>query len=153
MFWPESIRVHEHPRATAHRRTRDDHSMETAEDYVEAVADVIDQTGACRVTDLAERFGVSHVTVSRIVGRLEKAGYVVTQPRRPIELTASGRRLAEQSRHRHEIVYGFLLAIGVSERTAAIDSEGIEHHVSRETVERLRVLTERLNGGISTGEG
>lgn len=126
--------------------------METAEDYVEAVADVIDQTGACRVTDLSRRFGVSHVTVSRIVGRLEKAGYVVTQPRRPIELTASGRRLAEQSRHRHEIVYGFLRAIGVSERTAAIDSEGIEHHVSGETLERLRSLTERLaDGGMGSG--
>ncbi len=145
-FPPERTIVPEHSRATAHRRTRDDHSMETAEDYVEAVAELIDAHGACRVTDLAARFGVSHVTVSRIVGRLEKAGYITTQPRRPIELTGAGRRLAELSRRRHEIVYSFLRAIGVSEQTAAIDSEGIEHHVSDETLERFSRLLERLGG-------
>lgn len=122
--------------------------METAEDYVEAVADLIDENGSCRVTDLARRFGVSHVTVSRIVGRLKKSGYVTTRSRRPIDLTPAGRRLAEQSRHRHEIVYRFLLAIGVSEQTASIDSEGIEHHVSEETLERFRALTDRLDGGV-----
>ena len=120
--------------------------METAEDYVEAVADLIDERGSCRVCDLSRRFGVSHVTVSRIVGRLEKSGFVTTRPRRPIELTPAGRCLAEASRRRHELVYRFLLAIGVSERTASIDSEGIEHHVSVETLARFRALTERLGG-------
>lgn len=131
-------------KATAHRRTRDDHARETAEDYVEAVADLIDESGVCRVVDLASRFGVSHVTVSRIVGRLVKEGFVSTQPRRPIELTAAGRRLAKRSRERHEIVFRFLRAIGVCERTASIDSEGIEHHVSRETLKKLRDVTDRL---------
>ena len=41
---------------------------------------------------------------------------------------------AEFSQRRHEIVYQFLLALGVSQRTASIDSEGIEHHVSDETL-------------------
>lgn len=133
------------PRATAHQRTRDDHSTEIAEDYVEAIAEIIDSGRPCRVTDLARRFGVSHVTVTRTVGRLEKEeGLVTTTPRRPIELTAKGRRLARRCRERHEIVYRFLLAIGVRERAAAIDSEGIEHHVSRETLARFRETTERL---------
>ncbi|USN98944.1 MAG: manganese-binding transcriptional regulator MntR [Phycisphaeraceae bacterium] len=132
------------PQATAHRRTRDDHSTETAEDYVEAAADLIDAAGVCRVTDLAARFGVSHVTVTRIVSRLEKEGLVTTEPRKPIELTAKGRRLAKRCRDRHEIVYRFLRAIGVCERTASIDSEGIEHHVSPETLDRLREATDRL---------
>ena len=50
-----------------HRRTRRDHTSETAEDYVEAVADIHATLGSCRVADLARRFAVSHVTVTRIV--------------------------------------------------------------------------------------
>jgi DtxR family manganese transport transcriptional regulator len=128
----------------SHRRTRRDHASETAEDYVEAVADLIDELGSCRVVDLARRFAVSHVTVTRIVARLQDAGLLETEPYRPIFLTALGKRLAAKSRRRHEIVYQFLLAIGVEQATAAIDAEGIEHHVSPETLRRFEKLTEQL---------
>lgn len=126
----------------AHKRTRADHSAETAEDYVEAIAAFTAQGGRCRVKDLALRFGVSHVTVSRIVARLVKEGLAETEPRQPIELTSKGRKMARESARRHEIVYRFLLAIGVEERTAALDSEGIEHHVSRKTLERFEAVVE-----------
>lgn len=130
----------------AHTRTRQDHAAETAEDYVEAVAEVIEGRGECRVRDLAERFGVSHVTVVRIVKRLEGEGYLTTEPYRPIGLTGKGRRLAARCRERHEVVYRFLLAIGLDEKVAAVDSEGIEHHLSPETLVRFRELAER--GGL-----
>jgi DtxR family manganese transport transcriptional regulator len=134
--------VPDRPTTDAHERTRRDHATETAEDYVEAVADLIDAQGECRVRDLANRFGVSHVTVIRVVKRLEREGLVVTEPYRPMELTAAGRRLATACRERHDIVYRFLLAIGVDERVAAIDSEGIEHHVSRQTLDRFREIAD-----------
>lgn len=130
-------------KTAAHRRTRDDHATETAEDYVEAIADFVDQRGECRVRDLSAQFGVSHVTVVRIVERLERDGYVETEPRKPVGLTAKGKRLARACRDRHDVVYRFLLAIGVDEATAAIDSEGIEHHVSRATLEKLREIADR----------
>ncbi len=123
-----------------HRRTRRDHASETAEDYVEAVADILAWRPKCRVTDLAKRFAVSHVTVNRIVERLQKEGLLVTRPYQPIELTHKGKRLASKCRERHEIVRCFLLAIGIDEETAAIDAEGIEHHVSPRTLRRFREL-------------
>ena len=124
--------------ADAHRRTRRDHAAETAEDYVEAISDVLAEKGVCRVTDLARRFDVSHVTVTKIVARLKDSGLVSTEPYKPLQLTEAGRRLAAKSRRRHEVVYQFLLSIGVSVGTAATDSEGIEHHVSPETLEAMR---------------
>jgi DtxR family manganese transport transcriptional regulator len=127
-----------------HRRTRRDHESETAEDYVEAVEAISDEHGRCRVVDLARRFAVSHVTVTRTVARLREAGLVKCERYGPIELTPKGRRLAAQSRERHQIVFEFLKAIGVSEPVAAIDAEGIEHHVSRATLDRLRAVTELL---------
>jgi DtxR family manganese transport transcriptional regulator len=124
--------------ADGHRRTRRDHAAETAEDYVEAISDVLAEKGVCRVTDLAKRFDVSHVTVTKIIARLKDSGLVTTEPYKPLDLTEAGRRLASKSRRRHEVVYQFLLSIGVSAVTAAADSEGIEHHVSPETLEAMR---------------
>ncbi len=127
-----------------HDRTRRDHSSETAEDYVEAIDDVIAEEGACRVVDLTRRFGVSHVTVTRTVSRLVKEGLVRTEPYRPIELTPKGKRMAREARRRHEIVLRFLLAIGVDERTANLDAEGIEHHVSPATLRRFEEMAREL---------
>ena len=96
-----------------HSRTRSDHATELAEDYVEAIAATLEKQGTCRAVDLAAQFQVSHVTVNRTIGRLQRDGYVTTKPYEPIQLTKAGRRLAETSRRRHEVVYRFLIAIGV----------------------------------------
>lgn len=120
--------------AARHERVREAHSAEMAEDYVEAVASIVGEQGSCRVVDLAKHFGVSHVTVSRTVGRLVRDGLVVTAPYKPIALTPAGRKLAEASRDRHDVVVRFLLALGVDPTTAEIDAEGIEHHVSPRTL-------------------
>ncbi len=126
--------------AARFRRTRADHRDETAEDYVEAVAHLIDDRGEARVRDLAQMMGVSHVTVSRIVARLVDEGLMRTEPYQPITLTEPGRRLAEESLERHRIVLAFLRAIGVSEAQAEIDAEGIEHHVSEQTIRAMEAL-------------
>ena len=124
-------------RIRGHERTRRDHATELTQDYVEAIAELIQQTGECRVRDLAKRFAVSHVTVNRAIARMKRDGFVDTQPYAPVTLTNLGNTLAEFSERRHRIVFHFLRALGVSERTAAIDSEGIEHHVSEETLQLM----------------
>jgi len=123
-----------------HSRTRSDHATELAEDYVEAIADLIEATGTCRTVDLAAQFQVSHVTVNRTIGRLQRDGYVLTEPYAPITLTPKGRRIATAAKERHDVVYRFLLALGVSEQTALVDSEGIEHHVSPQTLKVMRAF-------------
>ncbi len=130
--------------ASALRQTRREHSRELAEDYVEAIAELASTTGEARAVDLARRFGVSHVTVIRTVARLQRDGYVTTQPYRSIFLTDKGARLAETSRGRHEIVVEFLRSLGVPEPVAQVDAEGIEHHVSPDSLAAFR---RHLSGG------
>jgi len=121
--------------AAAHQRsTRQAHSQERAQDYVEAVADLIDAHGEARAVELARRMGVSHVTVIRTIERLQREGLVTTQPYRSIFLTDAGRDLAAKARNRHRIVIAFLEALGISTSVARADAEGIEHHVSAETL-------------------
>jgi DtxR family manganese transport transcriptional regulator len=110
---------------------------------VEAIADLIDTGGEARVTDIARSLGVSHVTVVRFIARLRAQKLVTTRPYRSIFLTDRGRELAERSRRRHQLVLSFLRSIGVSERTANVDAEGLEHHLSAETLGAL----ERFVGG------
>jgi DtxR family manganese transport transcriptional regulator len=126
-----------------HSSVRSDHATELAEDYVEAIADKIKVDGSCRAVDLAKQFQVSHVTVNRTIGRLERDGLVTTQPYAPIALTAAGSRLAKTASRRHAIVHQFLLSLGVNKATADIDSEGIEHHVSPETLAAMQNFLER----------
>jgi DtxR family manganese transport transcriptional regulator len=122
-------------------RVREAHAKELAEDYVEAIDDLIRERGEARVVDLAHHFGVSHVTVSRALGRLQRDGLVQTQPYRPVHLTPSGRQLAASSRQRHQIVLAFLLWLGISPRAAEIDAEGVEHHVSLPTLQLFAQLS------------
>lgn len=122
------------PQAEALQRTRQAHASELAEDYVEAIAALTASHGEARLVDLARSLGVSHVTVHRALARLSKAGLVTTQPYRSIFLTEDGRTLADECKRRHELVVAFLLKLGISEATALRDAEGIEHHVSPETL-------------------
>ena len=115
-------------------QTRREHAHEIAEDYVEAIADLVAETGEARVVDLAKRLGVTHVTVNRTIARLQRDGYVTAQPYRAIFLTKTGGTLAADCKSRHEIVVAFLRSLGISERVAQTDAEGIEHHVSPETL-------------------
>lgn len=131
-----------------HERTRRDHASETAEDYVEAIDDLLSAGGTCRVTDLAKRFGVSHVTALRTVARLQRDGLAETAPYGPIGLTEEGRALARNARERHQAVVQFLVALGVSDAQARIDAEGIEHHVSEETLSAMaRFVAEESGRG------
>lgn len=120
--------------ASAFRAVRGAHKSEAAEDYVELIADLIAAEGEARLVELARRLGIAQATVNRTIKRLDKEGYVVAKPYRSIFLTDKGAKLAADCRKRHDIVVSFLLSLGITPQTAELDAEGIEHHVSRETL-------------------
>ena len=122
-------------------RIRRAHQSEVAEDYVEMISDLIEETGEARTVDLAARFGVTSPTVNAIVRRLQRENLVETRPYRSIFLTEDGKALAECSRARHQIVRDFLVTIGVPETVAEEDAEGVEHHVSEQTLAVFAQIT------------
>ena len=86
---------------------------------------------------------MSHPTVGKTLGRLQREGLITRRPYRAVFLTDAGRELAEHARRRHQLVEDFLKAIGVSEERARIDAEGIEHHVSDETLAAFERMLQR----------
>jgi DtxR family manganese transport transcriptional regulator len=91
---------------------------------------------------MAKRLGVSHVTVTKTIARLQKAGFVRSEPYRSIFLTSVGDDLARRSEERHRLVVAFLRKLGVNAADAETDAEGIEHHVSEATMSAIRVFVE-----------
>lgn len=124
--------------AAGHHRIRDDHARELAEDYVEIIDELLRTKREARTVEIARRLGVTHVTVTRTLNRLQREGLIETEPYRSIFLTPAGRELASRSRRRHALVVEFLTKLGVSADTAEVDAEGIEHHISDSTLEAIR---------------
>jgi DtxR family transcriptional regulator, manganese transport regulator len=116
------------------RQAREARRVELVEDYVELIADLIRDGGEARQVDIAARLGVAQPTVAKMLRRLVDDGLVSRRPYRGVFLTEAGTALAQRSRERHRIVEEFLLQLGVSAKTARCDAEGIEHHVSEETL-------------------
>lgn len=129
--------------ASHFKRARLARETEIVEDYVELIADLIDESGEARAVDVARRLGVTGATVNKMVARLKQMGLVNAEPYRSVFLTDEGRRMAEASRERHHIVVALLRAVGVDEATAWADAEGMEHRCSPETLAAFRKFVEK----------
>jgi DtxR family manganese transport transcriptional regulator len=137
---PASPLVDPHVQVESFRQAREARRLELIEDYVELIADLLGDGGEARQVDIAARLGVAQPTVAKMLKRLVEDGLVQQRPYRGVFLTAAGQALATQSRERHRIVEQFLRTLGVSAETARRDAEGIEHHVSAETLAAFRLF-------------
>ncbi|HKN04071.1 MAG TPA: manganese-binding transcriptional regulator MntR [Buttiauxella sp.] len=135
------VNVEEH--VEGFRQVREAHRRELIDDYVELISDLIREVGEVRQVDMAARLGVSQPTVAKMLKRLASVGLIEQIPWRGVFLTAEGEKLAQISRERHQVVENFFLALGISPDTARIDAEGVEHHVSEETLAVFRLFSEQ----------
>ena len=116
------------------KKARVAQSSALSEDYVELIADLIEAEGEARVTDIARRLGVSHATANKNINTMKREGLATSKPYRGVFLTEAGAALAARSRNRHRIVVDLLLAVGVPDEVAEQDAEGMEHHVSEQSL-------------------
>ena len=130
-------------KAKQFKALRKQHSLESAEDYTELIHELIEESGEARTGQIAKELGISHVTALRTIKRLQQQGYVTTSRQKPVELTSKGKKLALYSKEKHEILLEFLIKLGVPKKVADIDVEGIEHHVSKITLDRIKKFLTR----------
>ena len=113
-------------------------SNESAEMYLESILLLQEKQGHVRAIDVARHTGYTKPSVSRAVGLLKANGHITVDPSGFIELTDSGKSLAEKVLERHRILTEFLERIGVSRQTADDDACKIEHVISDETIECIK---------------
>jgi Mn-dependent DtxR family transcriptional regulator len=119
-------------------------STEATEDYLEMIDSLVLEKGFASASDIAERMGVSKPTVTSIVKKLHREGYLLHEPYRGMALTESGRNLARSMKDRHETLRKFLVLIGLPKDIATSDAERIEHGLHPETVRKIRKLVTYL---------
>ena len=115
---------------------------QSLEDYLEAVYVLVEENGSAQVRDVARLLSVKMPSVVKAIHELKKMELVVQKPYGPIELTATGEGIARLVLNRHELLRGFLLKLGVSRRTADRDACRMEHILSAETLDKIRIYTE-----------
>ncbi|RKQ88755.1 transcriptional regulator MntR [Brockia lithotrophica] len=107
------------------------------EDYLEAIFNLIREKGYARVADVAELLGVHPSSVTKMVQKLDEHEYVKYERYRGFVLTSKGKKLGRRLADRHELLEEFLQRLGVPDSAVARDVEGMEHHVSPETLDAL----------------
>ena len=118
-------------------KVRNAHKTENTEDYLELIAELLNSKGEARIVDIAESLGIAQATANKTIQRLQTQGFVKREPYRSIFLTVKGQKIASKSKKRHNIVFNFLLNLGLDKNTASEDAEGIEHHVSEKTLRKM----------------
>lgn len=118
----------------------------STEDYLERIHELIERKGDARVVDIAAVLEVSRPSVTAMVQKLAEAGYLNYERYRGLVLTDKGRVVAEAVQSRHTTLKRFLSLLGLDEKTAEQDIEGLEHSLSPATLERLADLADFLEG-------
>jgi DtxR family manganese transport transcriptional regulator len=125
------------------KKVRDAHRTENTEDYLEIIADLLNNSGEARIVDIANRLDIAQATANKTIQRLQNQGYVKKEPYRSIFLTLKGQEIASISKKRHIIVLTFLKNLGLDMKTAEADAEGIEHHVSDKTLKKMEQFNKK----------
>lgn len=110
---------------------------ERTEDYLEALAEIIDEKGFAKVKDISELLCISPSSVTEMFQKLKENGYVNYEKYRGVTLTNKGFNIAMRTKKRHETLKDFLCILGVPDMIANEDACRIEHVVNAETMKRL----------------
>ena len=132
----ESIRdAHNNERGEGNEERID--TTDAMEDYLEVMYELIQKKGYATTVDIANYLQVSSPSVTKMVKRLDKMGYLVYEKYRGLRLTPEGIAVAKNIHKNHDLLVEFLKMIGIDEEIANRDAEGIEHHLHPQTMKRL----------------
>jgi Mn-dependent DtxR family transcriptional regulator len=114
------------------------------EDYLEQILDLINTKGYARVADIAQGLKISQASVTNMVQRLDAEGLLKYEKYRGLVLTTAGETLARNIMKRHQLLSDFLRMLGIDEEVIYHDVEGMEHHISPQTLRAIEVLLSQL---------
>jgi Mn-dependent DtxR family transcriptional regulator len=112
------------------------------EDYIEQIYLLIENKGYARVSDIAEALSVHPSSVTKMVQKLDKNEYLVYEKYRGLVLTPKGKKIGKRLVYRHDLLEQFLKMIGVEKDNIYRDVEGIEHHLSWNSIDRIGDLVQ-----------
>jgi DtxR family Mn-dependent transcriptional regulator len=125
---------------------------EQMQEYLETIYRLEEEGTAARTGEIARHLKVMPPSVTDMVQKLEKAGYVTYEPYRGVSLTEEGRRLGRRQLEKHRILQAFLQEVcGMDHRAAHEAACDMEHSIPPELEAWCgRYLAERLGHPFDT---
>jgi len=117
--------------------------QESGEMYLETIYVLSQKSKDVHSVDVGEHMGYSKPSVSRAIGLLKKAGYVLMEKDGALTLTEEGKQVAEKIYERHTVLTEFLVRLGVDPAIAAEDACKLEHDISDQSLEAIKRFTEQ----------
>ena len=114
---------------------------ESGEDYLETILILKETKGSVRSVDIVEKLGYAKSSVSRAVNNLKKIGYITIANDGKIMFTEKGETMAQKIYMRHKIITDFLMTLGVGPENAEKDACKLEHDLSAESFNAMKVFT------------
>ena len=124
----------------------------SGEDYLEAVLVLQKKKGMVRSVDVARHMEVSKPSVCHAVATLRDGGFLTMDSDYFLHLTDVGREVAEQIYEKHRFFTEMLTNAGVDPITAERDACRIEHVISEETFERLKVAHKQSEKAVISSD-
>ena len=112
-------------------------SLETIQNYLEAIHILHLEKNYVRAIDIAEYLGFKRSTVSVALKKLLAEDYIKIEDNF-ISLTTKGQKEAERTYERHETLAKMFMMLGVDKDTAYHDACLIEHDLSDSTFEAIK---------------
>ena len=117
---------------------------ESGENYLETILILSKQKEYVRAIDIANALSFSKPSVSRAIGILKDSELVSIDTLSHIHLTDKGLLKASEIYERHTFLTRYFISLGVSAKTAEKDACRIEHIISKETFEKLKLHYQNL---------
>lgn len=114
------------------------------EDYLETIYEIGQRSGLVRVTDIARALHLKLPSVTQMMQRLHKEGFVFYKVYAPLELTKKGLKVARLIAQRHAVLHEFFSVLAIPETIQKKDIHGIEHYLSPITLARLKEASQFL---------
>lgn len=112
--------------------------QESAENYLETILMLKKRNGYVRSIDIAEELDFSKPSVSVAMKNLRENGYIGIDENGHITLQEKGLEIAEKIYERHTLLSKWLIALGVTPKTALEDACRIEHVISAESFAAIK---------------
>jgi Mn-dependent DtxR family transcriptional regulator len=110
------------------------------EDYLEVIYELLKEKGYVKSKDISKILNVKASTVTIMLKTLAEKKLINYEKYGGITLTEEGVKKAEEISRKHKIIIDFLLLLGIDEKQANLEAEGIEHIISDETLRKIEKL-------------
>jgi len=115
------------------------------EDYLEAILQLEEKNRVARVKDIAEKLSVQMPSVTGALKNLKSKGMIEYEKNSFINLTETGKELAEIVLKKHQILVQFMEEILLLDTEKAEEEAcRIEHSIDQTTARRIKNLSRHL---------